>query len=108
MGFLYVQTYVVSKGKAKEHDDCIKKMYEMWKDKWKVHGARKEPKLLSQRWGPMGARVFILEFDNYTDYQRFFNAISEDEEASAIREEWLTYIEPITWKAVFWNELMPD
>jgi len=72
MGLLYVQTWVISKGKTREHEEAAMKI---------LPKARKLApcRYFSQRHGPMGARVWILEFDTDADYQKYFDTSGKDE-----------------------------
>jgi len=107
MGFVYLQTWVISKGKTKEHEDNMKKSIQLWKDKWTVHGAKGKPRYFELTYGPgLYSRVFMLEFDTLADSEKFFKALKQDEEAKRLNDEWAdNYVEPATWKGVFWEEL---
>lgn len=108
MGFLYVQTWVISKGKTKEHDECMKKILQNAREKYEVLGFKTMPRAFSQRYGPMGARVFILEFDSDDDFRSFWEKHERDKETIKLRDEWRTYIDPSSWRAVFWNEITAE
>jgi hypothetical protein len=107
MGFVYLQTWVISKGKTREHEDNMKKTIQLWKDKWTVHGAKGNPRYFELTYGPgLYARVFMLEFDTLADSEKFFKAVQQDEEAKKLVDEWAdNYVEPATWNGVFWEEL---
>ena len=89
MSFLYVQTWVISKGKTEEHDDCAKRILKNYEDKWKTFGLKSMPRYFGQRYGPMGARVFILEFESNDDFHNFWEKHGSDEKTVNLRDEWL-------------------
>ena len=99
MGIWYIQTWMVSKGKIKEHDEVQKKWYS-----YAITKIKKQPRSFNKLFGPVGGRVFIMEFDSFADYENFFETMFKDEENVKFQTEWLSYIDPGSWKGFFWRE----
>jgi len=100
MGFLYVQTWTVSKGKFEEHDELVKKMR---RDLPSVFGMR--GRVFLQRYGPLGARVLIMEYKDDDEFRSFFDKFNKNEKAVKLRSKWRELIDTASWRAVFWNEI---
>lgn len=101
MGMWFVQTWMVLPGKYKEHDELQKR--------WNAYVAPKYGKTKTFRYfakwfGPIGGRVFIIEFDSLADYEQWFETFYKDEKNVKFQEEWLTYIDPSSWQGVIWEE----
>ena len=99
MGFFYVQTWTVSKGKYDEHDEHIKKMMQYVPSLTGMKG-----RLFQQRYGPMGARVLIIEFKDDDEFRSFWDKFNNDEKALNFRSKWHELIDTASWRALFWDE----
>ena len=96
MGMWYVQTWMVLPGKGEEHEELM--------ERWKLRKLGKTVRYFDKWFGPIGGRVFILEFDSLADLEQFFETLYKDEENIKLREEWLTYIDPSSWQGIVWEE----
>ena len=112
MVFLYVQTWVIASGKTREHEDIWVKLSQYMEAMTKPGKAPKDARVkweyCSQRYGPMGARVLIMELEDQTHYQKFWEFLNNDKGFIEIRDKWRELIDPNTWKAVFWDKIMPE
>ena len=100
MGFLFVQTWTVSKGKFEEHDEHVKKMM---RDVLSVFGMK--GRVFQQRYGAIGARVSITEFKDDAEFRSFFDKFNNNEKAVKDRSKWIELIDAASFRAVFWNEI---
>ena len=103
MGFFYVQTWTVSKGKFEEHDEHIKKMMQYVPSVTGMKGRH-----FLQRYGPIGARVLIIEFKDNDEFRSFWDKFDNDEKAVKGRSKWQELIDTASWRAVFWNEIATE
>jgi len=103
MGLWNVQTWTVSKGKLEEHEEIMRKMQKISRERPEFG---KKMKYFRKRWGPWGGRVLILKFEDMADYENYFAKVDkmEREEDFQLRKEWAKCIEYNTWKSVFWIE----
>lgn len=99
MGIWYVQTFMVAKGKYEEHEELVKRWYA-----YAMPKIEKTFRYFVKRFGPVGGRVLIIEFDSLADHEQFFETFYKDEENVKFQEDWLTYIDPSSWQGVFWEE----
>ena len=100
MGFFYVQTWTVSKGKYEEHEELAKKLMQYVGSKF-----GKKSRYFHQRYGPIGARVHIFEFKDDDEFHSFWDKFDNDEKAVNFRRKWYELIDTASWRAVFWNEI---
>ena len=112
MVFLYVQTWVIARVKTREHEDLWIKLSQYMEAVMKEGRAPKHAtakwEYCSQRYGPMGARVLIIELEDQTHYQKFWEFWNNDKGFNEIRDKWRELIDPNTWKAVFWDKIKPE
>ena len=99
MGIWYVQTWTVAKGKTQEHDELSKRRFEFSEGK-----IDKKVKAFNAQQGPIGGRIIIIQFDSYADYEQHFEKRAQDAEWMKLTQEWLTLIDPNTFKVFFWQE----
>lgn len=98
MGMWYVQTWMVLPGKYKEHEELLERLRSPLRKRGKTF------RYFDKWFGPLGVRVFILEFDSLADLEQFFDTFYKDEENMKLQEEWLTYIDPSSWQGAVWGE----
>ena len=100
MGLWYVESWVVSSGKGKEHEKRFKK--------WAKHQATlldNEMKYFRKRFGPGSTRVVMTRFDNFSDFEEAFQLLNKDETNIKLRDEWSLMVSEGTWKGEFWLDL---
>ncbi len=104
MVLIYVQTFTVEKGKFEEHDELMK---EGMKTVKAVTG-QTVGRHFSQRHGPMGARVLIMEYEDYDDFRSFWAKWDNDERTLELRRKFRERIDTASWRAYFWDEIPPE
>jgi len=98
MTLWFVQTWMVPRGKVKEHEELMKRWGSYARPQDKQHW------YLSKPVGPLGSRIFILRFDSFADMEDFFVKMDEDEENVKLRDKWVSCIDPSSYEGSFWNE----
>ena len=94
----FIQKWMVREGKAKEHEELQQRWGSYVSSQNKQHWYLHEPL------GPAGTRIFIIRFDNFSDFENFFATMDKDEENVEFVGKWHSCIEPGSYNGFFWRE----
>jgi hypothetical protein len=106
MAEFIVVTWTMIQSRWEQHEENIKKNIDYWRKnarRFKLKSMRYFAQALGGDSFHYG-RVLVFEFDTLNDWEHFRTEIEENEEAYALKEQWLTIIDVKTLRIVEWQD----
>ncbi len=92
--------WVVKQGKHEQHKQLMHRFQEFVRNSPKLFKELKSMRFLTQTFGGIsGAYVELAEFESLADLAACLARTSKDEEYRKIDEEWMSLLDPTTFKA---------
>mgnify|MGYP001074425423 CR=1 FL=1 len=101
MAYWYVETWTVLREKLEEHEVALKR----WTDYLLPRLKAGNYWYLWNRQGPIGGRIFIKEFENFTHFENTMEVMNRDEENIKLRGAWRSCIDTGSWRSTFWSKM---
>ena len=106
MAEFIVVTWTMIQSRVEQHEEHIKKNMDYWRKnarRFKLKSMRYFAQALGGDSFHYG-RVLVFEFEALNDWEYFRTEIEENEEAFALKEQWLTIIDVKTLRIVEWQD----
>jgi hypothetical protein len=106
MAEFIILTWTTVQGQLEQHEENIKKNMDYWRKnakRFKVKTMRYYAQALGGDSFHYG-RVLVLEFATLNDWENFRTEIEENENAFALKEQWLASIDVKTLRIVEWQD----
>ena len=106
MAEFIVLTWTMIQNQWEQHEENIKKNIDYWRKNAK-HFKLKSMRYFAQALGGDSfhyGRVLVLEFETLNDWEYFRTEIEENEEAFALKEQWLNIVDVKTLRIVEWQD----
>ncbi len=104
MTVFMVETYVVKPEKHGEYMLLLKRFPKLMKKKANMFKVVKSYKVFAHMFGGvMGGYVELYEFNSLADVESLFAKVFADKEIADFHQQFMTCIEPSTYKFAIWN-----
>ena len=101
MGLWYIITWMVPADKRQNHEDALHR----WLHRTTQIFPNQKYRYFNQRFLGPGKRVLVFtDLDNLADYEEFLSSLRENEQWSALINEWKTYIDESSIQPLYWEE----
>ncbi len=110
MAEFIVVTWTMIQSRWEQHEEDIRKNIDYWRKnarRFKLKSMRYFAQALGGDSFHYG-RVLVFEFETLNDWEYFRTEIEENEEAFALKEQWLAIIDVKTLRIVEWQDRQRD